>query len=76
MTQNKARANPPGGDKSKYFIRETNEVPRRLVIGDDNTPSAHPLARLAGDLAGDPLAPDWLEAMRAYREEAEANPCY
>ncbi len=46
-------------------------VQRRLINGE-----AHPLARFAGDLAGDPLADSWQAAMKTYREEVENDPTY
>ena len=71
-----------GTTENEALERLDTEVRKRLLHGAKivqrsiASEAVHPLARFAGDLAGDPLAGDWQAAMEAYRQEVENDPNY
>jgi hypothetical protein len=50
---------------------ETIEFPENFENSTEN-----PWLSIAGDLKNEPLVEDWLDAMRAYRQQVESDPNY
>ena len=41
-----------------------------------SVPAEHPAAAIAGDLKGDPMLEQWIQAMSEYRHERDADPSF
>jgi hypothetical protein len=57
-------------------VRELLRHGARIVHRRIADRGEHPLAAFAGDLAGDPHAAEWRQAMEEYRQEVENDPDY